>query len=92
MRFVLRQKRATIGHTITVRVTASSGEEIKRVAVSLDGRKLASETLSPPEIQFECVFNQVGGAGPGRDHVLLVKATNTDGETKVASHRWNDVA
>jgi hypothetical protein len=92
MRFSLRQKRATIGHTITVRVTASSREEIKRVSISLDGRKLATEILSPPEVQFECVFNQVGGAGPGRDHVLVVRATNTEGDTQVASHRWNDVA
>ena len=91
MRFLLKQKRAMIGHTITVKVTASANEEIKRVAISLDGRKIDSENLSPPEVQFERIFNQVGGAGPGQDHVLIVRATNTEGETKVASHRWNDV-
>ncbi len=48
MRFLLRQKRAMIGHTITVKVTAGTTEEIKR-------------------------------------------ATNTEGDTKVASLRWNDV-
>lgn len=91
MRFLLRQKRAMIGHAITVKVTAGANEEIKRVAISLDGRKLGSEILSPPEVQFERVFNQVGGAGPGQDHILMVRATNTDGDTQVASHRWNDV-
>jgi len=92
MRFLLRQKRAMIGHTITIKVTAGSTEEIKRVAISLDGRKIDSEILSPPEVQFERVFNQVGGGGPGRNHVLTVRATNTEGDTKVASLRWNDVS
>ena len=92
MRFSLGQKRATVGHTITVKVTAGSKEEISRVVITLDGRKLESETLSPPEVQFERVFNQVGGAGPGQRHVLTVKATNTDGQTRVASRRWNDVS
>lgn len=91
MRFLLRQKRAMIGHTITVKVTAGTAEEIKRVTISLDGRKIDSETLSPPEVQFERIFNQVGGAGPGQDHVLIVRATNSEGDTKVASYRWNDV-
>lgn len=92
MRFSLGQKRATIGHTITVKVTAGAREAISRVAISLDGRSLETETLSPPEVQFERVFNQVGAAGPGQRHVLTVKATNTDGETSVASRRWNDVS
>jgi len=92
MRFSINQKRATIGHRISVKVTASAGEELKRVAVTLDGRKIETETLSPPEVQFERVFNQVGGGGPGQDHVLIVKATNTEGKTKVASRRWNDVS
>jgi hypothetical protein len=92
MRFSLNQRRATIGHTITVKVTASASEEIARVVITLDGRNLEAETLSPPEVQFERVFNQVGGAGPGQRHVLTVKATNTDGETRVASRRWNDAS
>ena len=91
MRFLLRQKRAMIGHTITVKVTAGTTEEIKRVAISFDGRKIDSEILSPPEVQFERIFNQIGGGGPGRSHVLTVRATNTEGDTKVASLRWNDV-
>ena len=92
MRFTISQKRATIGHRISVKVTASAKEEIKRVSVSLDGRKLDAETLTPPEVQYERVFNQVGGGGPGQEHVLVVKATNTDGKTQVASRRWNDVS
>ena len=66
--------------------------EIARVVITLDGRKLETETLSPPEVQFERVLNQIGGAGPGQRHVLTVKATNTDGDTRVASRRWNDVS
>jgi hypothetical protein len=92
MRFSINQKRATIGHTITVKVTAGAKEQIKRVSISLDGRKLDAETLTPPEVQYVRVFNQVGGGGPGQDHVLKVKATNTDGRTAVASRRWNDVS
>jgi hypothetical protein len=92
MRFSLSQRRATIGHTITVKVTAGSKEEITRVVITLDGRKLEAATLSPPEVQFERVFNQIGGGGPGQQHVLTVKATNTDGETRLASRRWNDVS
>jgi len=92
MRFSLSQKRATMGHTIAVKITASANEVLKRVAITLDGRKIETETLVPPEVQYERVFNQVGGAGPGQDHVLIVKATNTDGQTMVASRRWNDVS
>jgi hypothetical protein len=92
MRFSLGQRRATIGHTITVKVTASAKEEIARVVITLDGRRLEAETLSPPEVQFERIFNQIGGAGPGQRHVLTVTATNTDGATRAASRRWNDVS
>jgi hypothetical protein len=79
-----------IGHRISVKVTAASKEEIERVAIKLDGRKLADDRLTPAEIQYQRVFEQVGGGGPGTDHVLVARGTNTDGETRTASLRWTD--
>lgn len=92
MRFSLSQRRALVGHDITVKVTAAAKEAVARVATELDGRKLARDVLGPAEVQYERVFRQVGGGGPGQQHVLTVHATNTDGETSVASRRWNDVS
>jgi hypothetical protein len=92
MRFNLSNKRAMIGHRISVKVTAKAGELIGKVSTELDGRKLGADTLRPAERQYERVFEHAGGGGPGQDHVLRVRATNTDGETAVASRRWNDVS
>jgi predicted secreted protein len=92
MRFSLSHRRALIGHDITVKVTAAAKETIARVATELDGRTLARDALAPPEVQYERMFHQVGGAGPGQDHVLAVHATSADGKTTVASLRWNDVS
>jgi hypothetical protein len=92
MRFSLSHRRALIGHDIAVKVTAAAKETIARVATELDGRTLARDALAPPEVQYERMFHQVGGAGPGQDHVLAVHATSGEGETTVASLRWNDVS
>lgn len=92
MRFSLSHRRALIGHELTVKVTASAKETIARVTTTLDGRGLAKDSLSPPEVQYERSFHQVGGAGPGLQHVLVVHATNGEGEQAVASLRWNDVS
>jgi hypothetical protein len=92
MRFSLSHRRALIGHDITVKVTAAGKEAIARVATELDGRSLARDPLAPPEVQYERMFHQVGGAGPGQDHVLTVHATSAEGATAVASLRWNDVS
>lgn len=92
MRFSLSQRRALMGHDITVKVTASTREEIARVTTELDGRRLARDVLGPPEAQYARVFRQVGGGGPGQQHVLTVHGANTDGKTSVASLRWNDVS
>jgi hypothetical protein len=92
MRFSLSQRRALVGHDITVKVTASAKEAIARVVTELDGRRLARDLLAPAEIQYERIFRQVGGGGPGQEHVLTVRASNTDSVTTVASRRWNDVS
>jgi hypothetical protein len=90
MRFSLAHKRMVIGHRVTVKVVAASGEAIERVVTRLDGRRLGDDRLTPAEIQYERLFEQVGGAGPGTDHVLLVTATNADNESRSASLRWTD--
>jgi hypothetical protein len=92
MRFSLSHRRALIGHDVTVKVTAAAKEAIARVTAELDGRALARDALAPPEVQYERVFHQVGGGGPGQQHVLSVKATNSEGEAAIASLRWNDVS
>jgi hypothetical protein len=92
MRFSLRNQRAVVGHDITVKVTANAREAIAKVTTELDGRRLARDVLVPPEAQYERIFHQVGGGGPGQEHVLVLRATNSDGETSVASRRWNDVS
>ena len=61
MRFSLSHERMVIGHRITVKVTASSGETIDRVLTKLDGRKLADDTVHR--------LDDAGGLG-------LVAATN----------------
>jgi len=89
--FLVEHRRALIGHDIAVRVTAAAKETIARVATELDGRTLARDALAPPEVQYERMFHQVGGADR-QDHVLAVHATSADGTTTVASLRWNDVS
>jgi hypothetical protein len=90
MRFSLSHERMVIGHRITAKVSTASDEAITRVLTKLDGRKLGDDKLSPAEVQYVRVFEQVGGAGPSQDHVLLVSATNDDGATQTASLRWTD--
>jgi hypothetical protein len=92
MRFSLSHKRVVIGHKITVKVTANAGELVAKVVTELDGRKLGTDALRPAEVQYERIFDQAGGGGPGQNHVLKVRATNADGETQIASRRWNDVS
>ena len=90
MRFTLAHKRMVIGHRITVKVVAASGEEIERVVTKLDGRRLGDDRLAPAEVQYQRVYEQAGAAGPGSDHVLLVTATNGDNEKRTAGLRWTD--
>jgi hypothetical protein len=90
MRFSLSQKRVVIGHQITVKVTAASGETITRVVTTLDGSKLGDDRLTPSEVQYERIFEQAGGGGPGQRHALLVAASNDRGENQNASLRWRD--
>lgn len=90
MRFTLANERVVIGHRITVRVVASSKESIARVVTRLDGSKLGDDRLEPAEVQYERIFEQAGGAGPGREHVLAVTASSADGVSETASRRWQD--
>ncbi len=90
MRFSLDHKRLVLGHRISVKVVAGSGEVIERVTTRLDSRVLGDDRLNPAEIQYERLFEQVGSAGPGQDHVLLVSATSDAGVASTASLRWTD--
>ncbi len=91
MRFTLGHHRVLIGHQVTVKVAAATGETVARVVSVLDGAKLGDDRLDPAEVQYERVFEQAGGAGPGQRHVLVVTATNDAGDRQTASRRWQDV-
>ena len=54
------------------------------------GNKLGSDHLSEPSVHFERHFRQAGEAGPGMEHTLEVKATDTDGNSEVATKIWLD--
>jgi len=90
MRFSLNHRRVVIGHSISVKVVGAAKEMIARVVTRLDGSKLGDDRLNPNELQYERIFEQAGGAGPGREHTLIVSATNDQGQTQTASLRWQD--
>jgi hypothetical protein len=90
MRFSLNHRRVVIGHSISVKVVATGSERISRVVTRLDGSRLADDRLIPAEVQYERIFEQAGGAGPGQEHTLIVSGTDADGETRTASLRWQD--
>ena len=90
MRFSLNHRRVVIGHSLSIKVTATGDETIARVVTRLDSSRVGDDRLDPNEVQYERVFEQTGGAGPGREHVLVVTATNADGRSQTASLRWQD--
>ena len=90
MRFTLKASRDVIGNKIELKVLRSGSQLIAQVDTELDTFKLGSDQLSQPSVHFERHFRQAGEAGPGMEHTLVVKATDTDGNSEVATKIWLD--
>ena len=90
MRFTLKASRDVIGNKIELKILRSGSQLIARVDTELDTFKLGSDHLSEPSVHFERHFRQAGEAGPGTEHTLVVKATDTDGTSEVATKIWLD--
>ena len=90
MKFIISHSRAFIGQNISVEVDADTGETIRHVTVNLDGFDIDSVDLPPGTTQYKRDFNNVGDAGPGMDHVLIVTATDQDLNNHSSETRWTD--
>lgn len=90
MRFTLKASRDVVGNKIELKILRSSSQLIARVDTELDTFKLGNDHLSEPSVHFERHFRQAGEAGPGMEHTLIVKATDTDGNPEVATKIWLD--
>jgi len=90
MIFMIDTKRDIVGYRIEVQVNAETGEQIAKVTTSYENSSLASDNLSPPEVQYQRIFRQVGGYTPGVDRIVKVTATNDGGKQETASRKWQD--
>lgn len=90
MRFTLKVVRDVVGNKIDLKILRSGSQLIARIDTELDTFKLGSDQLSEPSVHFERHFRQAGEAGPGTEHTLIVKATDTDGSSEVATKIWLD--
>ncbi|ACM21093.1 hypothetical protein Geob_2744 [Geotalea daltonii FRC-32] len=82
--------RDIVGYRIDVQVKAEGSEAITLVSTSYEGSSLADDQLSPPEVQYQRIFSQVGGYTPGVERTVKVTATTDAGKQKTASKRWQD--
>ena len=90
MKFSLKNSPDGMGNRIDIQVNAEQGEEISSVSTYFDEVSLAEDSLTPPEVQYERVFRQVGGFTPGQLHTVRVNATNNHGVSQFASRSWQD--
>lgn len=90
MRFTLKVSRDVVGNKIELKILRSGSQLIARVDTELDTFKLGSDHLAHPSVHFERHFRQAGEAGPGMEHTLVVRATDTDGNSEVATKIWLD--
>jgi accessory colonization factor AcfC len=65
MIFMIDVNRDIVGYRIDVLVTAGAGETISSVSTSYEDSSIAEDSLSPPEVQYQRTFTQVGGYTPG---------------------------
>jgi len=90
MRFTLKITRDVIGNKIDLKILRSGSQLIAQVDTELDTFKLGSDRVSQSSVHFERHFRQAGEAGPGMEHTLVVTATDTDGNSEVATKIWLD--
>ena len=58
---------------------------------TLDGDDLSGDNLDPPSVSYQRTFGQAGSASSGREHTLIVRATNDKGAEEAATSNWRDL-
>jgi hypothetical protein len=92
MKFTIQRTRAIAGNDITVGIEAEGNEVISHVTTNLDGFDIGDDDVDPPSVSFEREFLQAGDASPHLEHRLVVTVTDSQGNTKSADRRWQDVS
>jgi hypothetical protein len=90
MDFSINHSRDIIGNKISVKITSDRAHLIASVSMTYDGSQLCTDILGSPSTYFQKQMNQVGGAGPGYSHTLIVDVTDTTGVTESATESWQD--
>jgi hypothetical protein len=90
MTFTINCARDIAGYRIEVTVKAEGTETIASVTTVYEDFPLATDFLSPPEVQYQRVFTQVGGWTPGVVRTVRITAVNQEGKQQCASRRWQD--
>jgi len=93
LKFSITYQRAFMGNDIEIQIDAEGAEVISAVGYNLDGFGLPADDLSEtPVVFFHRTLSQVGEAGPGRLHKLIVEVRGKPGDaSKYASRVWTDV-
>jgi hypothetical protein len=90
MDFTITHSRDIIGNKINVKITSDRNSLIVSVSMTHDGSQLCTDILGSPSTYFQKQMNQVGGAGPGYNHTLVVEVTDHTGVTESATETWQD--
>ncbi len=90
MEFTLNHSPDVMNLRIDVSVKAGEGRVITFVETKLDGTPLGGDSLSPPMVQYERTFSQVGQLVPSFQHRLVVTARDGDGKEESAAKTWTD--
>ncbi len=90
MKFSIKNNPDVMGHRIEIQVIADKDEEIARVSTYFEDSTLAEDDLTPPQVQYERVFRQIGGITPNDSHTVKVTAVNVKDIEQTASRTWTD--
>lgn len=90
LKFQTSHSRALLGNDVIVSVQADGDERIARVEIQLDRFTIADDILNTPAESYERDFHQVGNAGPGTEHSLMVSVVCMEGTTHGATTFWTD--
>lgn len=90
MKFSIQHQRAIVGNDISVAIEGEGDQLISHVTATLDGFDIGDDELETPCASYERKFLQKGDASPHLEHDLVVTATDTQGKTISADHRWED--
>jgi hypothetical protein len=91
MKFEITVARAVAGNDIGVHVEADGTQQISQVQVVLDDFEIGNDQLDEGTTVYDRAFSQVGEAGSGTDHRLVVAAFLPDGTRSSATKIWKDL-